>query len=155
MFLLWGFKETLTRLQKGCFNSAKCILVLQISFPVCSDTRYQPQWTHQRLGHHHLNLLLSQHSKLSKQALYDKLPGLQLGVNGDAWHGGDVLFLPREGRHWGGGTASAHAATDWCRSCRKKMGNSTVGFKGGWVKTWRGHLISSLAERAVSRSTSN
>lgn len=98
-----------------------------------------PLQTHQRLGHHHLNLLLGQHSKLSKQTLYDKLPGLQLRVNGDAWHGGNALLLPREGSHWGGGTASTHAATDWCGSCgegekKKRVGNNIVSTKRTWSK---------------------
>lgn len=104
----------------------------QISFPVVcflntcfhsatlthSLTHIHNPKTHQRLSHHHLDLLLSQHSKFGKQALDDKLPGLELGVDGDVGHGGDVVFLPQVGRHRGGGTASTHAAAaDGCRRC--------------------------------------
>lgn len=94
----------------------------QISFPVFLDNSFHPLEAHQRLGHHHLNLLLSQHGKLSKQTLDDKLPRLQLGVDGDVRHGSKVVFLPREGSHRRGGTASIHAAADWCRSCREYRG---------------------------------
>lgn len=81
-------------------------------------SRSQITATHQRFSHHHLNLLLSQHSKLSQQALDDKLPGLEFGVDGDARHGGDVSFLPRQGGH-GGGAASTHTV-DWGRGWRER-----------------------------------
>lgn len=131
--LLCQFERTVTQLQKPVSTAPNDSSCYKFHF-LCVLT---PLQTHQRLGHHHLNLLLSQHSKLSKQTLYDKLPGLQLRVNGDAWHGGNALLLPREGSHWGGGTASTHAATDWCGSCgerRKRVGNNIVSTKRSWWK---------------------
>lgn len=94
----------------------------QISFPVFPDTRFHLLLTHQWFSHYHLNLLLSQHSKLGKQTLDDKLPRLQLGVDSEAGHGGNVAFLPQEGSHRGGGTMSTHTVVDWCRSCRENGG---------------------------------
>lgn len=79
-------------------------------------------WTHQRFGHHHLDLLLRQHGELGEQTLDDELPGLELRVDGDARHGGYAGFLPRGGGRRGGGAASTHAA-DRRRSCEGRERN--------------------------------
>lgn len=79
---------------------------------------FQTYCTYQRFSHDHLDLLLGQHSELCKQTLDDELPRLELGVNGDAGHSCDVVFLPRQGRDRGGGATSTRAAAaDWGRSC--------------------------------------
>lgn len=108
--------------QRLSLQCVKCSSFCVLKFISCFLTHLIPAWTYQRFSHHHLDLLLSQHSKLSKQTLDDKLPRLELRVDGDARHGDAVLFLPQDGSHWGGCTASNHAAADWCRSCREARG---------------------------------
>lgn len=75
--------------------------------------------TDQRFSHDHLDLLFSEHGKLSEKTLDDELPGLELGVDGDAGHGCGVntAFLPAE---WNGqsrvaSTRAAAAAAHWDR----------------------------------------
>lgn len=75
--------------------------------------------THQRFSHDHLNLLLGEHGELCEKALDDELPGLELGIDGDAGHGCSVkaALLPAE---WNGqsrmaSTRAAAAAAHWDR----------------------------------------
>lgn len=81
--------------------------------------------TDQRLSHDNLDLFLGEHCKLGEKALDDELPGLELGVDGDAGHGCGVnaALLPAE---WNGQSrmasirAAAAAAAHW---------------DGGWIQT--------------------
>lgn len=70
--------------------------------------------TDQRFSHDHLDLLLGEHCKLGEKALDDELPGLELGVYGDAGHscGMNAALLPAE---WNGQSrmASICAAAHW------------------------------------------
>lgn len=75
--------------------------------------------TDQWFSHDHLDLLFSEHGKLGEKALDDELPGLELGVDGDAGHGCGLkaAFLPAE---WNGqsrmaSTCVAAAAAHWDR----------------------------------------
>lgn len=78
--------------------------------------------TDQRFSHDHLNLLLGKHSELRKKTLDDKLPRLELGVDGDAGHGGgvDASLLPAG---WGRGGCSSptHTAVAYRdRGCQER-----------------------------------
>lgn len=78
--------------------------------------------TDQRFSHDHLDLLLGEHSELCEKALDDKFPGLELGVDGDAGHGGEVdaTLLPA-GRGRGGCSSPTHTAVAYRdRGCQER-----------------------------------